>query len=284
MTNAGTLPWGLNTYMAEMMQDGLAANPVGDRLRTAREAKGMSLDDVAATTRVPTRHLQHIENGDWDALPAVTYSVGFARSYAKAVGLDGREIGNELRTLLGAPQSAASAPYEPADPARVPPRSLALIAAVIALVLVAGYFLWRGNAVADSDPATDAAAVETPIVAQPNPPRAQSAAGASPAVAAVGPVVLTATDDVWLRVSDAGTVLVQRTLKAGESYQVPATAQRPELRAGRPDALRVMVGQAVIPQLGPSGRPIGNVSLLAADLSGRLQAAPAPTPQPPAAR
>jgi hypothetical protein len=116
----------------------------------------------------------------------------------------------------------------------VPPRSLALIAAVIALVLVAGYFLWRGNAVADGDPATDAAAVETPIVAQPNPPRAQSAAGASPAAAATGPVVLTATDDVWLRVSDAGTVLVQRTLKAGESYQVPATAQRPSCAPAGP--------------------------------------------------
>ena len=269
--------------MAEMMHDGLAANPVGERLRAARQAKGMSLDEVASVTRVPTRHLEHIESGDWDALPAVTYSVGFARAYANAVGLDGREIGSELRNQLGAPQSsAATAPYEPADPARVPPRSLAVIAAMIAVLLIAGYLIWRGRAVEQPDPQAEAAAVDTPIAAQPTAapaPRPAPVPGVPPA--AGGPVVLTATDDVWLRVSEAGgATLVERTLKAGESYQVPPTAQRPELRAGRPDALRVTVGQTVIPQLGPSGQPIGNVSLTGPDLITRLQAPAGPQPAP----
>ena len=269
--------------MAEMMHDGLAANPVGDRLRAARQAKGMSLDEVASLTRVPTRHLEHIESGDWDALPAVTYSVGFARAYANAVGLDGREIGSELRNQLGAPQiSGATAPYEPADPARVPPRSLAMIAALIAVLLVVGYFIWRGSAVEEPDPQAEAAAVDTPIAAQ---PKAAPAPGPAPVPgappAAGGPVVLTATDDVWLRVSEAGgATLVERTLKAGESYQVPPTAQQPQLRAGRPDALRVTVGQTVIPQLGPSGQPIGNVSLAGPELIGRLQAPAAPQQAP----
>lgn len=276
-----------------MMQEGSAANPVGERLRAAREAKGMSLDDVASMTRVPTRHLQHIEDGDWDSLPAVTYSVGFARAYAGAVGLDGREIGSELRSQLGAPQSSAvTAPYEPTDPARVPPRSLALVAAVIALVLVAGYLVWRGSAVGDADPQMEAAALDTPILPQPKAaPRPVTAnqAAAGPAALA-GPVVLTATDELWLRVSEAdGPVLVERTMRPGESYEVPATAQRPVLRAGRPDALRVTVGQTIIPQVGPSGRPVGDVSLLPADLAARLQApgtgaappsAPAPAPAP----
>lgn len=272
--------------MAEMMQDGLAGNPVGERLRAAREAKAMSLDDVATLTRVPTRHLQHIENGEWDSLPAITYSVGFARAYANAVGLDGREIGTELRNQLGAPQSsAATAPYEPADPARVPPRSLAVIAAVIAVLLVGAYLVWRGSAVSDGDPQAEAAAVENPIVAQPKavPAPGAAPAGAAPApVNAAGPVVLTAADDVWLRVSDGGATLVQKTLKAGESYQVPPTAQKPTLRVGRPDALRVAVGQTAIPQVGPSGQPIGNVSLLAADLAARLQAPPVAQPVSPA--
>lgn len=270
-----------------MMQDGFTANPVGERLRAAREAKGMSLDDVATMTRVPTRHLQHIENGEWDSLPAVTYSVGFARAYANAVGLDGREIGSELRGQLGAPQSsAATAPYEPADPARVPPRSLAIIAAVIAVLLVAAYLIWRGSAVSEGDPQAEAAAVDTPIVPQPKAaaPVAPAGQAAPSPAAAAGPVVLTATNDVWLRISDGGTTLVQKTLKAGESYQVPPGAQRPELRVGRPDALRVAVGQTAIPQLGPSGQPIGNVSLLPADLAARLQPPAAAQPgAPPAA-
>ena len=74
---------------------------VGERLRLAREAKGLSLDDVARQTRIPIRHLEHIEREEWDALPATTYSVGFARSYANAVGLDGAAIGAEVREQLG---------------------------------------------------------------------------------------------------------------------------------------------------------------------------------------
>jgi transcriptional regulator with XRE-family HTH domain len=274
--------------MVETMDDGVTGNPVGDRLRAAREARGLTLDEIASMTRVPTRHLQHIENGDWDSLPAVTYSVGFARAYASAVGLDGREIGSELRNQLGAPQSgAATAPYEPADPARVPPRSLAIIAAVIAVLLVAGYLLWRGSAVSEGDPQAEAAAVDTPIIPQPQamPAPAGTRPAAPPPGAVTGPVVLTASDDVWLRVSDGGTTLVQKTLKAGESYQVPPTAQKPTLRVGRPDALRVAVGQTAIPQVGPSGQPIGNVSLLPADLAARLQSgAPGASPQSGAAQ
>ncbi len=71
----------------------IGGQTIGERLRAAREARDMSLDEVATRTRIPLRHLQHIEAGEWDSLPAITYSVGFARSYANAVGLNGAEIG-----------------------------------------------------------------------------------------------------------------------------------------------------------------------------------------------
>ena len=60
---------------------------VGQRLKEAREAKGMSVEDVAAQTRIPTRHLTSLEESDWDKLPAATYSIGFAKNYAGVVGL-----------------------------------------------------------------------------------------------------------------------------------------------------------------------------------------------------
>ncbi|HEX9947173.1 MAG TPA: helix-turn-helix domain-containing protein, partial [Allosphingosinicella sp.] len=142
--------------MAEADQDHLLGQSVGERLRVAREAKGLSLDDVARQTRIPVRHLEHIEREEWDALPAITYSVGFARSYANVVELDGAKIGAEVRHQLGGarPGNPAAAPfYEPADPARVPPRSIAIAAAVIAVLLVIGYLVWRSSAVDDDSPA-----------------------------------------------------------------------------------------------------------------------------------
>jgi transcriptional regulator with XRE-family HTH domain len=205
--------------MVDGAHEALSANPVGDKLRQAREAKGLSLDDVAAMTRVPTRHLEHIDNGAWDSLPAITYSIGFARAYAKVVGLDASEVGSQLRAQLGSTpiSSAATSYYEPADPARVPPKSLALVAALIALILLAGYFIWRNNAVGDGDPLADAAAVDTPIVAPAGGPPAAGPAQprGAPAGPASGPVVLTATDEVWLRVYDGqgGPALFQNSLK-----------------------------------------------------------------------
>src|SRR5438445_9298107 len=105
--------------MGEMDQEETPEAPIGERLRLAREAKGLSLDDVARQTRIPIRHLEHIEREEWDALPAITYSVGFVRSYAGAVGLDGPALGAELREQLGGARIAgvtSTAYYEPADP------------------------------------------------------------------------------------------------------------------------------------------------------------------------
>src|SRR5687768_17362872 len=88
---------------------------VGERLRAAREEKGLSLEDIAAQTRIPRRHLESLETADWDKLPAPTYTTGFAKSYANAVGLDRTEIGEQLRAEMGGQRSVATTPevFEP---------------------------------------------------------------------------------------------------------------------------------------------------------------------------
>src|SRR3954470_10417407 len=113
---------------------------IGERLRAAREEKKLSLEDVAAQTRIPQRHLESIETADWDALPAPTYTVGFAKSYASSVGLDRTEIGEQLREEMGGQRFTASQTevLEAADPARTMPKWLVFgaIAAVILLIVI----------------------------------------------------------------------------------------------------------------------------------------------------
>src|SRR6476646_4550354 len=112
---------------------------VGERLRAAREEKELSLEDIAAQTRIPRRHLEAIEAADWDRLPAPTYTIGFARNYASVVGLDRAEVADQLRSEMGGQRlsSTTAEVFEPADPARTMPKSLVLgaILAVIVLVL-----------------------------------------------------------------------------------------------------------------------------------------------------
>jgi cytoskeleton protein RodZ len=256
------------------------APTVGERLRAAREEKKLNLEDIAAQTRIPLRHLQSIEGADWDNLPAPTYTVGFAKSYAGAVGLDRTEIGEQLREEMGGQRFAASTAevFEAADPARTMPKWLVFgaIAAVILLIVIMSWLNRRSlDQTEEPAPAQTAAPAPAPA-AQPTAPAAQPAA-------AQGQVVLTATAPAWIQVTDQGKSLFQGELAPGQTYAVPATATAPLLKAGKPEALRINVGSATAPQVGPSGKVATKVSLLPPDLMrGPAQpAAAAANPAPP---
>jgi cytoskeleton protein RodZ len=246
---------------------------VGERLRAAREEKGLSLEDIAAQTRIPQRHLEAIEASEWDKLPAPTYTTGFAKSYASAIGLDRAEIGEQLRAELGGqrPMTAVEV-FEPADPARTMPKWLVFggIAAVILLVVVMSWLNRRSLDQSDEAPTNTPAAVATA-------PTAAPAATPAPAPAAQGPVVLNATEAVWLQVyQKGGATLFSGTLQPGQTFAVPPTASAPLLKTGKPEALRINVGNAVAPPVGPPATTVRDVSLLPADLmKGGQGAAPA---------
>lgn len=255
--------------------------PVGEQLRAAREQKGLSLEEVASETRIPLRHLESLESGDWSRLPAPTYTIGFAKSYASAVGLDRTDIGDQLRVEMGA-QPIDRGPaevFEPADPARTMPRWLVLsaIGAVVVLVILFSWFhnqSLNGPAEIPAGAQADQRLAQAPATPQPQPrqaPRAQ------------GPVVLTATAPAWIRVTDQGERLFEGMLQPGQTYQVPQTATAPLLRAGAPDALRITVGNAVAPPIGPAGQVASDVSLLGPDLM-KTGAAGAAAPQNSAAQ
>ena len=237
------------------------APTVGERLRAAREEKKLSLEDIAAQTRIPRRHLESIEAADWDNLPAPTYTVGFAKSYASAVGLDRVEIGEQLREEMGGQRFTASQTevFEPADPARTMPKWL-VIGAVGGVILLILLMSWLNSRSLESpeEPAVTAEAAPTPAPAAAPPP--------APAPAAQGPVVLTATGPAWIQVRDQGRTLFEGQLAPGQSFTVPPDATAPVLRVGAPEALRIMVGTATVPPVGPAGQVTSNVSLLPADL------------------
>jgi hypothetical protein len=253
--------------MAEAEQDFETGGSVGERLRRAREARGLTLDDVASQTRIPIRHLRSIEDANWQELPAVTYTVGFGRSYANAVGLDGAAIGRELREQLGGstPTRQVSPEfYDPPDPSRVPSRSLAWVAGLLLVGLVAAYLIWRSQLGGDdSDQPAPVQQVQQqtgPQVAQPQAPP-QNLAGQQ--------VTLVAVQPVWFRITDrAGNRrIAERTLQPGEQLQVPLDAQQPVIRTSEPQNVRIQVAGRDFGLLSSERRLVRDQSLLAADLA-----------------
>ena len=83
---------------------------VGQKLKDARIAKGLTLDDLQQTTKIQKRYLIAIEEGNYDALPGKFYVKAFARQYAETVGLNPNEIIQELDQELGMPASPEEQP------------------------------------------------------------------------------------------------------------------------------------------------------------------------------
>ena len=238
---------------------------VGEQLKAARDERQMSLTDIAAQTRIPIRHLEALEGSDFAALPGSMYSIGFAKSYARTVGLDQIVIADEMRAELAQGGHAGFIPatpdYEPADPGRVPPRWLAWTAGGIALLGLIGYFAWRSFALSPDAPAVPVAETE---IAPAN------TAAAAPAAPTGGAVVITANDMVWAKIYDADNKrLFEAEMKAGETFTVPADANNPMIVTGRPQALQVTVGGKPVAPLGEPDRTISDVGVSAAALLAR---------------
>ena len=120
---------------------------VGEKLRAAREAQKLELSEIASRTRIPQRHLEAIEQSNFASLPSVTYAMGFARAYARAVGADETALARELRAELGdRPERPAPPPsYDFDERSRVPSRGIALVGVIIAILVVIGGVLWYGT-------------------------------------------------------------------------------------------------------------------------------------------
>ena len=82
--------------------NGESARP-GARLKAAREAAGMSLDQVAQQLKLSQRQVKALEDENFAELPGRTFSRGFFRNYARLVNLDADDLLQHLPDAAVAP-------------------------------------------------------------------------------------------------------------------------------------------------------------------------------------
>lgn len=252
---------------------------IGERLRNAREAKGLSLRAVADLTRIRAVYLQALEEEQFDQLPGAVYARGFLRTYADALGLDADRLLDAYPGALEAPPppigTAAEIPIQPAAP-----RSrLRIIATYVAVVLgagllaigVIGYLQLRQfnepvapEAVAppESPGAESPAMPPAPPAAAPAPPQGGAVdSGAKPAEPPVAtpepppppqpeppqPAIIDGVSleirtegTSWLRVTADGARVFQGLLHEGEARSWQAR-RRLTIRVGNAPAVQVSV-------------------------------------------
>lgn len=256
----------------------------GAMLSAARKKAKLDLADLSAKTRIPQRHLEAIEAGDYEKLPSRTYAVGFSRTYARMLGLDERAITEQVRLDLesGDPQGPARPDrFEPGDPARVPSRKLAWFSLLAVVVLIAGAFTFYRTYFS---PGLGPAPLTEPTRAALAPAGGTRPGGvATPAApVATGPVVFTSlADGTWVKFYDgAGKRLFEGQMAKGQTFTVPADAVDPKAWTGRPNALAITVGGRPVAMLGDAEVVVKDVPVDAKSLLARPAPQPVPVPIP----
>src|SRR5215469_12227120 len=72
-------------------------------LATIRRNRGISLEQIAASTKISVRALEAIEHGEFRKLPGGIYNTSYIRQYARAIDYDESAILAEYYRQTGAP-------------------------------------------------------------------------------------------------------------------------------------------------------------------------------------
>jgi cytoskeletal protein RodZ len=235
----------------------------GASLRQERELRGVTLQEIAASTKIGVSMLKAIEDDRLDKLPQGLFVRGFVREYARFLGLDEQKILTELS--YHASQQPAVERSEDASEPRLSSRFAArlvnggLVAGVfgIVVILILSPRFSSPTPPPSLLPAVDSAETGPSAVTPAGTQVASNGGAALPGATTPGSVLpqplqltLTATEDCWIGLDVGGDRVENRILKKGESFSIVAR-QNASLAVGNAGGLLVAIDR------GP-GRPLGN--------------------------
>jgi cytoskeleton protein RodZ len=254
---------------------------VGQILREAREAQGMTLEDAAARLRLMHRQVEAMEADDFESLDPPVFARGFVRNYARLLGLASEAL---LARMEGAPAEptavSPAAPPQPHSWLTSPWLILLLLGLLVVVGAPVALYGWlnseggdgpsqrmspatqgRPAPVAAPEPVAEPAEAALPVVevapapapvapATPatEPPEApeQDEAGAPEAPAISGVLHLEFGDEAWVEIKDGSGRMLHRQLNPPGS-RVDVKGQPP---------FDVVIGNAAQARVTYNGRPI----------------------------
>jgi transcriptional regulator with XRE-family HTH domain len=245
---------------------------VGRKLKEAREQRGLTIEQVAAQTRVRREFLEALEEMNAKLLPGKAYALAYLKSYARLLGLNEAQILEQFQGEVALSREDATPQVR--DPKSRPRMARPWLPAMGLGLVAAGFVAWQAlkeNFVPVSAPAAQAMAPPAQMT-----PRSPALAPA-PATPGVVEIRAVAAGHLEVRGPD-GTVYLYRTLQAGEVYR-PDPGPGWTLHARDGGAFDLTVDGSPAGLLGEPGKPVLGRRL---DSIAPLDVAAVPAPVTPA--
>lgn len=221
---------------------------IGLELRKARLDKAVSFDQASEATKIRPEYLQAIENLSKDELPSIGYVLGYVRSYAAYLGIDGSSAVARYKRDTAVPDNLGRRSL----PHFVPTRKIRLprgfVPATTVLATAAMLVFWYGT--------------QTELQASVTPAPDLSIA-AEPEAPIIDPNMLTvrALAPSWIQIKDkSGRVIISRVFVTGETWQTPR-GSGVSLSARDGGAVGLFIGQTDMGALGARGVAIADIVL-----------------------
>jgi cytoskeleton protein RodZ len=256
---------------------------LGIRLRELREAKGVSLDDIARSTRVGRRHLEALETDTWAELPAPVFVKGFIRAYCDFLDASPAEPLRLYQEASGEPVKALRVQH--ATTRAVPSRRAGplVVSVILFLALGASLFALRVGLKGSTRQAPPQPTASAPAKVDPAPaptPAPTATAPVATAPVATGPVapgqpapvtaaepkppgqrlVMRAVEPTWIRVQVDDGQVAEELLQAGAVREWTAE-RRFVLTVGNAGGLELDLNGKRMPSLGAKGAVIQRLVL-----------------------
>lgn len=230
---------------------------MGDQLRTCRQEKGLSLDEVVAMTRISRRLLQAIEQANLAELPEPIYTQGLIREFANVLGFNGAEFASTYP--LGSNKITINSPWKVRSIGQLSSVHLYLIYIFLILFSVSGLSNFLNTASLSANNNLNESQLHSK-----NSGQSQVSSGKDSSVSKVAKqennkasekevqVGITLKEESWIRVVADGKVKYEGKLAKGSQRNWKANKEL-TVRAGNAGGVLVSVNQQVAKKMGQSG-------------------------------
>lgn len=229
---------------------------IGTHLREARQRQGVTLRQIADSTKISTTTLQHMERNELDRLPGGIFTKGYLRAYAAEVGVNPQEVVNEYLAQFPTALATEELPIVRAPGIENPRDGRRLLSGVAAIVLaLVIYGSLQDSAespVTSSRELVQASAPIESLVTE------SVASGALPATEHQEwglHLEIQPTGECWVSAVADGRLAIYRLLQSGERVTVIAREEL-VLRVGDPEMFAYTLNGVLGRPFGEAGRPV----------------------------